>query len=615
MHDRFGAHLVYQLRVAAVLVGIVAGFGASAAGFPQVSSRVWLVTLVVGGVPILLKTLQGIFEGRFASDIVASLAIIGAGITQEYLAGSVIVLMQTGGETLELFAVQSASKSLHALLARAPQVARRRVGQTMEEIAVEDVGVNDVLIVRAGDIVPVDSLVVSGSSDVDEAALTGEPLPVTKQAGDELMSGSMCLDGALEVRALRTSRNSQYEQIVQLVRQAQTEKAPLSRLADRYAVFFTPATLIMCAAGYAVTRQVDTMVAVLVVATPCPLILATPVAIISGINRAARHGIVVKGGAAIEVIGRTRVFVFDKTGTLTSGRPALDEIVPLDGYTVPELLELTASLEQLSAHPMARAVVEASHRAAVNLHMPTDVGEQAGQGVVGMVEGHSLEVGSIAFAEKQELANLHVLDRAQAGENPVARESSAVIGIDGRVAGIISFADPVRPGLRDLMARLRVLGVVKTVMLTGDNSITAQLIGEEAGISDVRANLLPVDKASAVKVLQQEFGTLAMVGDGINDAPALASATVGIALGARGAAVSADAADIVITTDSLDRVADAVEIGQRTVSIAHQSIWIGLGVSGIMMVIAALGGLVPTAGAVLQEGLDVLVIANALRAR
>lgn len=607
--------LVQRLRPAAILSGILLGLGASAAGASRAADIVWLVTLIGGGAPIVFQTVRGMFHRRFAADIVASLAIVGAALTHEYLAGSVIVLMQTGGETLESFAVRRASKALQALIAKAPRIARLRDGETTREVPVETVAVDDRLVVRPGDLVPVDSLVTGGSAGVDESALTGEPLPVTKQPGDELMSGSICLDGALEIRALRLSRNSQFEQIVQLVHQAQSEKAPLARLADRYAVIFTPVTLGLCALAYVMSRQPDIVVAVLVVATPCPLILATPVAIISGINRAAHSGIIVKHGAAIEVIGRIRAAVFDKTGTLTAGRPTVEQVVSLDGLMATDILELSASLEQLSGHPMARAIVDESRRANSTLHMPEGVVESAGHGVSGMVNGHRVDVGSAAFAESRKIGKGDAIGQAQvAGRIPPER-STAFVGVDGRLVGLICFTDPIRPGLPALMSRLGRLGIQKIVMLTGDNHATAAAIGKKSGILDIRADLLPSGKVQAVRELQDRYGNVAMIGDGINDAPALASATVGVALGAKGAAVSAEAADIVISTDHLDRVAGAVEIGQHTLKIAHQSIWIGLGVSGIMMGIAAFGGIAPTAGALLQEGLDVAVIVNALRAR
>jgi heavy metal translocating P-type ATPase len=379
-------------------------------------------------------------------------------------------------------------------------------------------------------------------------------------------------------------------------------------------VVFTPVTLVMCALAFLISGQPTAVVAVLVVATPCPLILATPVAIISGINRAARHGIIVKGGTAIERIGQATAVVFDKTGTLTAGTPVVERIEALDGYQTETILRLSAGLEQLSSHPMARALVSAGHDRYAELPLPQDVVEAAGQGVSGQVEGHMVNVGSSSFAAEKGLATTDELARARAAASAEGA-STAMVGIDGKVAGLVVYADRLRQPVPGMLARLQSLGVTETAMLTGDDALTAQAIAEEAGITTVRSDLLPSQKVDAVREVLERHRTVVMVGDGINDAPALATATVGIALGAHGAAVSAEAADIVITTDDVSRVASAVEIGQRTLHIAKQSIWVGLSLSTSMMVLAALGLILPAQGAVLQEALDVAVILNALRAR
>ena len=599
------------LALTGLSAGLILGY---LVGASDVSRWVLLGTLVLVGLPVVGRTVRGIARGVFAADIVASLAIVGASITGEYLAGCVIVLMQTGGEALEDYVVRQASASLESLRERAPRLAHRRHGETVEDVPVSEVAPDDRLLVRPGEIVPVDGRVLSGTSAVDESALTGEPVPVTAEPGSEVMSGSICLDGALEICALRTSGESQYEQIVSLVQAAQMDKPPIGRLADRYAVLFTPLTLLICGAAWVLTRRPEAVVAVLVVATPCPLILATPVAIISGINRAARRGIIVKGGAAIERVGQARAVIFDKTGTLTAGTPKVERIVPLDGHHEDSIVRLSAGLEQLSSHPMARALVTEAYKLGGALPMPSDVAEMAGQGVSGCVEGHLVDIGSLAYAEARGLAGPDVLRTARLTNN-AQDDAIAVVGIDGLAAGLVVYADPVRPAAAPMLARLARLGIRDTAMLTGDDQATAQAIAGSLGITTVKAELLPTHKVEAVHELSNRYHTVVMVGDGINDAPALAAASVGIALGAHGVAVSAEAADIVLLVDDIGRVADAVEIGQRTLRIARQSIWIGLGVSGAMMVAAAFGHIVPTVGALLQEALDVAVILNALRAR
>jgi heavy metal translocating P-type ATPase len=599
------------LTMLGLAVGLVVKYAFAADG---VSQGILVVTLAAGGLPVVYSTLRGMLRGDFAADIVASLAIVGAAITAEYLAGCVIVLMQTGGEALDAYAVRRASDTLQALLARAPRIAHRHLGDRVEDVGVEAIASGDLLLVRPGELIPVDSMILSGTASVDESALTGEPMAVMRGPGEEVLSGSVSLDGALELRAVRPSSESQYEQIVQLVRSAQQEKAPIGRLADRYAIVFTPLTLIMCGLAYVLTHRPEAMVAVLVVATPCPLILATPVAIISGVNRAARRGIIVKTGAALEQIGRATAVAFDKTGTLTAGTPVVQQVLPLNGFGTEHVLRLAAGLEQFSSHQMARALVLAGEEQSTGLPMPSEVVEAAGQGVTGQVEGHLVDVGSMAFAAQRGLGTLASLEASRriAGADG---DAIAVVGIDGKASALVVYHDPLRVAVPPLLARLQRLGVRETVLLTGDDETTALKIGRQAGISTVKADLLPAQKVAVIRDLLARHAVVLMVGDGINDAPALATATVGIALGAHGAAVSAEAADAVITVDDVSRVADAVEIGQHTLRIALQSIGIGLGVSGSLMVVAALGYIPPTLGALLQEALDVAVILNALRAR
>ncbi|HEY6854489.1 MAG TPA: heavy metal translocating P-type ATPase, partial [Gemmatimonadales bacterium] len=536
---------------------------------------------------------------------VAMLAIVTALLLGEYFAGVVIVLMQSGGEALESYAMRRASSSLEQLLARAPRIARRMAGDSFEEIPVDRVAVGDRLLVRPGDLVPVDGEVVAGHGTVDASALTGEPEPVRAAPGVALLSGSVNLEGALTVVATRVSADSQYQQIVRLVEGARQDKPPIQRLADRFAVWFTPITLAMCGVAWLTTGRPDAMLAVLVVATPCPLILAVPVGVIAAISRAARAGIIVKSGAAIEQLGRIRVVVFDKTGTLTVGHPELAGIDATNGVAPDELLALAAGVEQLSSHHLARAVADAGRRAGAPLRAAEGFREVAGRGVVGRVAGRELWIGTPAFLQE---CGVVVAPGA-------AEQTTSYVAIDGRLVGRLAFADRLRPQVPALMQRLAALGVTDTVMLTGDHARSAATIATQAGIRTVRADLLPGDKVVAVGELKRRHGSVVMVGDGINDAPALAAATVGIALGAKGAAVSAEAADVVLLVDDVARVADAMAISQRMRRIVLQSVIVGLSVSFALMVIASRGLIAPAAGALLQEALDAGVILNALRAR
>ncbi|HJS42509.1 MAG TPA: heavy metal translocating P-type ATPase [Gemmatimonadales bacterium] len=571
------------------------------------SDTVFLVTLVAGGVPLVAQTLRGMLRGRFAADIVAMLAIVTALVLGQYFAGVVIVLMQSGGEALEAYAMHRASSSLESLLARAPKIAHRLHGANVEDVPVEVIAVGDALLVRPGDLVPVDAEVTDGTSSVDQSALTGEPLPVRAVAGTHLMSGSVNLDGALRVRALRPSAQSQYQQIVQLVERARLEKPPIQRLADRFAVWFTPTTLVMCGVAYLVTGTATSVLAVLVVATPCPLILATPVAVIAGISRAADLGVIVKHGRAIEQLGRAQAVVFDKTGTLTLGQPTVAHVEGLDDIPAGEVLRLAGAVEQLSSHHLAHAVVDASRERLDGDGLPpvSEFRETPGRGVSGLVEGRQVHVGSLS----------HLRDAGITIPPSSSDGTSAHVAVDGRIVGAIQFADRLRHQVPSLMQHLAVLGVRDTVMLTGDREAPAEAIAAQAGIRTVRANLLPADKVAAVKDLVRRHGNVIMVGDGINDAPALAAATVGVAMGAHGTAVSAEAADVVLLVDDIARVGDAMAVSRRMRRIALQSIGVGLGVSFALMIVASLGYITPAAGAVMQEALDAAVILNALRVR
>jgi heavy metal translocating P-type ATPase len=585
-------------------VVIIAATGL-AGGLLLHSRIVFLTALIVGGIPLLLQTVRGMLRGQFAADIVASLAIVTALILGQYFAGVIIVLMQSGGEALEAYAMQRASSSLEALLARAPKVAHQVRGGDVDDVPVESVVVGDELLVRPGDLVPVDCEVTEGTSSVDQSALTGEPIPLRAVAGAHLLSGSVNLEGALRVHALRPSSQSQYQQIVLLVERARLEKPPIQRLADRFAVWFTPITLLMCGVAYLLTGSATSVLAVLVVATPCPLILATPVAVIAGISRAADLGVIVKHGRAIEQLGRARVVVFDKTGTLTLGQPSVAHVEGLDGIPAGDVLRLAAAVEQLSSHHLAHAVAEAGRERFGPLPAVSEFRESPGSGVSGGVEGHEVVVGSIRYLRETGIA---MADSPGDG-------TTAHVGVDGRLAGTIEFADRLRHQVPSLMQRLAVLGIDETVMLTGDREAPAEAIAAQAGIRTVRANLLPADKVAAVQELTRRHGNVLMIGDGINDAPALAAATVGVALGAHGTAVSAEAADVVLLVDDIARVGDAMVVSRRMRRIALQSLGIGLGVSFALMVVASLGHITPSVGALLQEALDAAVILNALRVR
>lgn len=576
----------------------------------KVSHWIWFATLILGGLPIASQTLKGMFKGQFASDIVAMLAIITAIIMNEAFAGAVVVLMQSGGEALEKYGLRRASTSLEALLARAPRFAFRKNNGSLDQIDVKEVKVGDILMVRSGDLIPVDGIILTGQAEIDEAALTGEPLAHTKKEEDSVFSGSVDVSGAFEMRAEKTSEESQYQKIVELVKKAQEEKAPIQRLADRYAIYFTPLTLIMSAIGFLITWEPKTLLSVLVVATPCPLILATPLAILCGINKAAKTSIIVKGGASLEQIGNTKAAVFDKTGTITFGTPYVEEVIPFDHISSEELLKNSAAIEQLSTHSIAKAVVEKANR---ELPVPTNFHETPGSGVEGDLDSYHYTIGSHAFI-MQKLGENCFKDCQDAIQKYSQKEKVLIfIARDELCIGILVISDRIRPNVPELIQEIRSFGIEEVVMLTGDSPQNAESIAKQAGIETVKADLLPDQKVEMIHSLEKTHHTITMIGDGINDAPALATATVGVAMGAYGSAISAEAADIVFLVDDLGKLSETLQISKRTLHIAKESILIGIGLSFTLMCIAAFGLIEPAIGALLQEVIDVAVILNALR--
>lgn len=593
----------------AVAFGFLAiGLSLQLTGAPVAAHRVWFAGLLVAGAPVVYATLVGALRGQFAADVVATLSIITAALVEHPLPGLIVVLMQTGGEALERFAAGRASRAVRELEDAAPRQAHRLAGGQVEDIAADAIQPGDILLVRPGELVPCDSVVIDGRSHVDTARITGEPLPRTAVTGTTLLSGFANGEAPLTVRATKAATESQYARIVELVRRAQESKAPLQRIADRYAVWFTPLTLVVCAIAYAFTGDPLRILAVLVVATPCPLILATPVAIIGGVNRLARRQIVARTGAALEQLAEIDVAVFDKTGTLTVGVPRVVDVLSADGTAPPELLRLAGALELRSGHLLGRAVTDAALVAREPLPAAEDVQESAGRGIEGTVEGRRVVIGAPAYVRERAPASGALADI------DTATGMRAWVAIDGAAAGVIAFDDVVRPGLAPFFHDLAALGIHRTLIVSGDHERQAQAIALQLGIDEVRGDLLPEEKVAVVSDLMRAGHRVMMVGDGTNDAPALGTASVGVALAAHGGGVSAEAADVVLLVDDPTRVADALRIARRTLRIARQSIIVGLGLSFIGMLLAAVGILPPVAGAVAQEAIDVAVIVNALRA-
>jgi heavy metal translocating P-type ATPase len=593
--------------VALSVGALVSGGIAWLAGAHRVADGCWIAGTVVALIPASVWVLVALQRGRFGVDLIAVLSLIGTLLVGEYLAGALIAVMLAGGRALEAAAERRASHDLRALLEHAPRFARRRVGSAVSTIALNEVAVDDLLVVGPGEVVPVDGRIASAAV-LDESVLTGEPLQVERGVGEPVRSGVVNAGSAFEMRATATAEASTYAQIVRLAAQAGAQNAPVVRLADRYATWFLPLTLLVAGGAWLASGSPVRAVAVLVVATPCPLLLAAPVAIVSGLSRASRRGVVIRSGAALENLGHATTLVMDKTGTLTMGRPVVIDVVAAPGRDAVEILRLAASVDQLSPHVLAEAIVTEALARGLRLSLPTEVLEEPGRGVTATVGDRRIQVGKLA-------GDTASAQWARASVNRALLDTAAIawVCIDGRPTGAVLLRDPLRRHAPRTVRRLRAAGLSRLVMLTGDRAEPAREVAAVLGLDEVYAEQSPADKVAAVRA-EQERAVTVMVGDGVNDAPALAAAGVGVAMGARGATASSEAADIVLTTDRLERLADAMDIARWSRRIAVQSAVVGMGLSLAAMAVAAIGWLPPAAGALLQEGIDVAVILNALRA-
>jgi heavy metal translocating P-type ATPase len=597
--------------VALALTGLLAGAIVWVLGWRSAADLAWAITTATALPPVGLSLVQRLRHGALGVDVIALLALGGALAYRQYLAGALIALMFATGQALEAYGGSRARAELTALLARAPRTAHRYAGAAMETVPVDTIQPGDRLLITAGEVLPVDGVVLATPAVIDESALTGESALARHDPGETVLSGSVNAGAPFDLRATVPAAQSTYAGIVRLVREAETSKAPFVRLADRYAVVFLPLTLLVAALAWVLSGDPIRALAVLVVATPCPLLLAAPVAIVSGMSRAAAAGIIVKGGGALETLARARLLLLDKTGTVTTGIPRLGGAIPFADVDAETILRLTASLEQASSHVLAAAIVRGAYERGLPLMTPLDLQEEPGYGIRGRVDGRRVEVGRRTWVSSGQVTP----EKARAAEAWAAdQEASTVfVSVDGRLAGMLWLTDPIRPDAADTIQALRAAGVQRVSLLTGDHAGVAQRIGAALEVDAVLAEQTPANKIEVVRSARAQ-GTTVMVGDGINDAPALAAADVGVAMGARGATASSEAADVVLLVDQLDRLAVAVGIARRSRAIAVQSIVIGMGLSIVAMAIAAAGFLPPAAGALLQEGIDIAVIVNALRA-
>lgn len=611
-----GGFVIDARRFTAILLGITAaavaaGLALMLAGAGAAAAATWGAATLLVLAPTVFAAVRDLLRRRAGIDVIAILAMAGSLALGEYLAGAVIALMLGSGRALEGYAAARAERELSALLARAPRAAHRFDGDALVDVPIEQVAAGDRLLVKESDAVPVDGVIASAAAMLDESALTGESRLLEREQGDHVASGAVNAGPPFEMRATASAEASTYAGIIRLVRAAQARQAPFVRMADRYAALFVPIALAAAGGAWIASGDPVRALAVLVVATPCPLLLAAPIAIVSGISRAAHRGIIVRDGGALEMLARARAVLLDKTGTLTTGTPRLDEVVTVAGGPDAEtVLALAASLDQVSSHVLAAAIVRAARDRGLTLVFPAEPRETAGGGMEGLVGERRVRLGSLAWvAQQQPGAGVELARRlAQHGGSHV------VVAIDGAVAGALLLDDSLRPDTQRAIRHLRQRGIEQVTMLTGDRAEAAQAVGAVLGVDRILAEQSPQSKVLAVAAARDAGWVTVMVGDGINDAAALATADVGVAMGARGATASSEAADVVIVVDRLDRVVEAIEIAQRTARIARESVLLGMGLSFVAMGFAAGGLLPPVAGAVLQEGVDAAAILWALRA-
>jgi heavy metal translocating P-type ATPase len=600
----------------------LAGAGAAALADAHALADLLLLAAALPAFLLLLRDIaRGLARGDTALDMIAALAIGGALVLGEWLAGAVVALMYAGGQVLEAYADHRARSEMGALLARAPRNALRHADSTTETVPVEAIRPGDRLLIRRGEVLPVDGVATVPVS-LDEAALTGEALPATRRPGEVLRSGAVNAGEAFDLSALRGAEQSTYAGILRLVSAAMAERAPMARLADRAALGFLAATLLLAGAASALSGDPVRALAVLVVATPCPLILAVPVALTAGVSRAARAGLLVKGAGALERLASARVALLDKTGTLTAGRPRLAGVRSEPGIAADEALRLAASLEQASAHVFAEPIIAAARARGLALSRPEETAERPGEGLSGRVEGRLLRVGGNGFVAGAEARSVGAEAPAGVTPGPAGAPNHAAappgqaevaLSVDGAPAATLLIEDPLRPDAPALVASLRAQGFRHVALLTGDRPEAAARVAADLGLDGVQAARDPAGKAEAVRAARA-MGPVLMLGDGVNDAPALAAADAGVALGGQAMSAGAEAADAVLLGERLAALSSGLAIARRSVAIARQSAYAGIGLSSAAMVAAALGWLSPVEGALLQEAIDVAVVLNALRA-
>lgn len=545
-------------------------------------------------------------------DFLASIAIVAAMLVCECLAAAVMALMLTGGEILEDYTVRKAYGAIEKLIESAPKVARvRRRGKEVE-IPIEEVGIGDLVLVKPGEKIPVDGMVIKGHASVNQAPITGESIPVEKEAGSYVFTGTIVELGFLEIEVTKVGEDTTLTRIIKLIKEGQENRAPIEKMADRYARWFAPTILAIAILVYIMTRNVIVAVSILVIACPCALTLATPTAIVAAIGKGAREGILIKGGATLEKLGNVDVVVLDKTGTLTIGRPQVTSVIGYQGKSEKEIISLAAVAEKFSEHPFARAILKKAEELKIDVADPSHFEMIPGFGVVGHHQGKEIVVGNRKLLERKRIkvsreVERHLIDQKLEGKTIV------LVCENGSVVGLISIADMPRERIVESIGKMRDIGIKNVVMLTGDNPAIANTIAKEVGINEVRSELLPEQKVTYIKKLREKGYQVLMVGDGINDAPALATADVGIAMGEIGTDVTIETADIVLMKDDVSKVSKTIQLGRATVTVIRENILFAMIVNIIGIILAVHGNISPTLAAMIHEGNALLVVLNSAR--
>ena len=618
-----------QERWTLILVGLAGVFliigwaGERWLGLPaNVALVFYILSYIAGGYDIATHAIPALFRGRFDTDVLMLAAAAGAAILGEWAEGAFLLFLFSLGHAGEHYALDRARDAVNALGKLMPKTARVKRGDEIVEIPVAQVRIGDIVVVRPGDRIPVDGEVVSGAGSVDQSPITGESVPVPKASGDEVFAGTINQEAALDIRVTKLARDNTLNRVMQMVAEAQSQQSPTQRFTQRFTAKFVPAVLIFVALVIVAPPLVGWMtweesfyrgMLLLVASSPCALAIGTPATVLAGIAQAARSGVLIKGGVHLENLGMVKVMAFDKTGTLTQGKFQITDIIPLNGVSPDDALSLAAAVEQQSNHPLARAVVEAAQARRLDPPLAADVENLAGKGLRSLVDGKPVLVGSPALIQEANGRAWNEDMAALLNELEAQGKTTIWVQADGRIIGVLALADTPRPGVRGVMERLRKLGIQRLVMLTGDHERAAQKIAREVGVTDVRAELLPEDKLRAIQALEAEFGPVAMVGDGVNDAPALATATVGVAMGAAGTAVALETADVALMADDLTQLPFAVGLSRASRRIIVQNLAVSLGVI-FLLIGASVAGVVALSGAVLlHEGSTIIVVLNALR--